>query len=387
MNQGGLTHVVVAGPQGRRVVVRQGFLKEAALEALIESTPELLNPIGDGLVFLPIGWQVPVGPSRIGFRLDLLFLASDGVLTLVETKLQANDESRREVIGQVLEYASWVEEWTVDTVRTVANQYLSSLRAPETIRGLNFDDAIVQAFGTALEDAPEEGLPETILSKLEASLLAGRLRVVCGVDETIESLERLVGYLSRNSQLDVILLQVNHFPLGDSKEAVLIPTLQGGKRDIVRSAVATVRLTEATLLESFDAGDDREAMRSLIEVARQAGASFEYGPSGVSVRAKSPAYKSPITVGWWYAPNRSGWMKTNDFSFGYAVVDYPDVPLKLKSRLEEYFRSIDTLGGHDASSKGVRAKRFEIESLKGMEGEVLAALRAIITDLIAAPGI
>lgn len=92
MAAGDLEHIVVSHNGTRTLVKRAGFLLEAELQALINASPELLGPLGDELRFLPIGWEVPLGPGR----LDLLFVDSNGVLTLIETKLRANSESRRE---------------------------------------------------------------------------------------------------------------------------------------------------------------------------------------------------------------------------------------------------------------------------------------------------
>ncbi|HXU23892.1 MAG TPA: hypothetical protein VN697_07665, partial [Tepidiformaceae bacterium] len=138
MEAGGLGHLVVVQKGKRRLVKRTGFVKEADLQSLILTSPELLGPLGAELRFIPIGWEVPLGPGR----LDLLFLDSDGVLTLVETKLKANNESRREVVGQILEYAAYAAEWSVDAVGVKAREFLASSYAPADIAGLSLEEAI-----------------------------------------------------------------------------------------------------------------------------------------------------------------------------------------------------------------------------------------------------
>ena len=77
---------------------------EAWLQRLIQEHPSLL-PIGmiepalQGPI--PICMELPV-PS--GF-VDNLMITADGGIVVVETKLWRNPEARREVIGQVLDYA------------------------------------------------------------------------------------------------------------------------------------------------------------------------------------------------------------------------------------------------------------------------------------------
>ncbi len=89
--------IVISSGGERQLVERSGFLKELELQDLIEKSPELLGALGGGLTFVPVGREVPVGSGFV----DLLFLDSEGVPTLVETKLRTNPESRRQVIGQI----------------------------------------------------------------------------------------------------------------------------------------------------------------------------------------------------------------------------------------------------------------------------------------------
>lgn len=56
---GGLEHVVVDTGGVRRTAKRTGFVLERLLQDLILETPELLGPLGDGLRFIPIGYEVP----------------------------------------------------------------------------------------------------------------------------------------------------------------------------------------------------------------------------------------------------------------------------------------------------------------------------------------
>ena len=50
-------------------------------------------------------------PTKAG-PVDLLFINSSGLLTLVECKLWKNPEARREVVGQILDYAKELSQWS-----------------------------------------------------------------------------------------------------------------------------------------------------------------------------------------------------------------------------------------------------------------------------------
>ncbi len=51
-----------------------------------------------------------------GLSIDALFATPDGRLALLEVKLWRNPEARREVIGQVLDYAERLTRWNYETL-------------------------------------------------------------------------------------------------------------------------------------------------------------------------------------------------------------------------------------------------------------------------------
>lgn len=380
MDAGGLGHLVVVHAGKRRLVKRTGFVKEADLQSLILASPELLGPLGAELRFIPIGWEVPLGPGR----LDLLFLDSDGVLTLIETKLRANNESRREVIGQILEYAAFAAEWSVEAVAVKAREFLASGHAPADIAGLSLEEAIAIRMEWLADDEDElRAKTDGLMAKLASSMKDGRLRIVCGVDEKIETLERLVRYLSTHSDLQVVLLQVNRFPVDDDM-SVLVPTLHGDLDDGPGrpSTAPPQRLTASSLIESFSDAADRDVVNQLIKTASTAGASFEWGPSGVSIRARTPVQQQPVTVAWIFAPGKSTWMRTREISFGHGL-DYPTTAPELRAVIEGYYQELVSAGiGADASSKGVHARWLT----PAQTSERLSELTALLTKVINALG-
>ena len=116
MQAGDLRHVVVSQSGDRSLLTRSGFVKELELRRLILSAPELLGPLGPDLRFVRLDGRCRWGRDAW----TSCSLTPDGTLTLVESKLEANDECRREVVGQVLEYAAYASDWTLDDVRQTA---------------------------------------------------------------------------------------------------------------------------------------------------------------------------------------------------------------------------------------------------------------------------
>lgn len=103
--------------------MREGLLGktlEDALQTFFEKYPQIIpgkqiDPVsGDPPHFVLLRREMPVG----GGSLDHLFVDQKGTLTLVETKLFQNPESRREVIGQTIEYAAnAIEFWAGGAAR------------------------------------------------------------------------------------------------------------------------------------------------------------------------------------------------------------------------------------------------------------------------------
>ena len=86
--------------------IKQGVLpSEQMLEDMIVARPKILSS-----EWMLVGRQVDTG---YGGRIDLLAIAPDGSLVLVELK---RDRTPREVVAQALDYAAWVEELDPDDV-------------------------------------------------------------------------------------------------------------------------------------------------------------------------------------------------------------------------------------------------------------------------------
>ena len=120
------------------------FTGEGKLQDYLEKYPTLI-PLADIVEgasdLICIGREVAAGPGSI----DLLCIDKDGLLTVVETKLRRNREARREVIGQIIEYASYVSQWTPNDVYRIASEYFAkSTRVPESYKGKTLDETVVE---------------------------------------------------------------------------------------------------------------------------------------------------------------------------------------------------------------------------------------------------
>ena len=128
-------------------------------------------------------WMLIGRQEKTGFeeRIDLLAIAPDGSLVLIELK---RNRTPREVVAQALDYAAWVENLTADKIAQIYRRFSN---------GGNLDDAFKQHFGTELNE-------ETLNESHQIILVAAKLD---------DSTERIIKYLNdRDIPINVLFFQV-----------------------------------------------------------------------------------------------------------------------------------------------------------------------------------
>jgi hypothetical protein len=146
---------------------------EALLEEMIVASPEILAP-----EWMMIGRQEDTG---FGGRIDLLALAPDGALILIELK---RGKTPREVVAQAIDYASWAERLEAQDITRIYARFSG---------GKSLDEAFKARFGTALD-------PETLNQSHQIVIVAATLDAAS---------ERIVDYLNRRDiPINVLCFQV-----------------------------------------------------------------------------------------------------------------------------------------------------------------------------------
>jgi hypothetical protein len=145
---------------------------EQLLEDMIIRDPRILST-----EWMSIGRQEITG---FGGRIDLLAIAPDGSLVLVELK---RDRTPREVIAQAMDYASWVEQLTADRIAQIYQRFSG---------GGNLDEAFAQRFG----------------SELDEETLNGSHQIIIVASELDASTERIVNLNDKDIAINVVFFQV-----------------------------------------------------------------------------------------------------------------------------------------------------------------------------------
>lgn len=166
---------------GNPAEIPQGILpSEQMLEDMIVAQPRI--PSSDWML---IGRQEDTGH---GGRIDLLAIAPDGTLVLVELK---RDRTPREVVAQALDYAAWVEALDAEDVASIYSRFSS---------GGSLATDFQTRFGQPLDE-------DTINDSHQIVIVAAQLDA---------SSERIVGYLNdRGLAINVLFFQV--FDHGDEQ--------------------------------------------------------------------------------------------------------------------------------------------------------------------------
>jgi hypothetical protein len=183
---------------------------EAELQHLLIESPSLIpiDEIREGvspLVFAVGEFGLPGSGNT-----DILAFSADGDIAIIECKLAANPESRRKVIGQILEYASYL--WGMSD-REVDSRV-------QRLRGKNLPDLIEEAVAGEWDRASfENGVTQ--------SLANGAFTLIIVVDEINDELRRIIRYINdcSKSAFSLHALEVRRFQAGGIE--IIVPQLHG----------------------------------------------------------------------------------------------------------------------------------------------------------------
>ena len=225
------TPMFIERGNGRRLE-RSGFasveLSEGRLQSLLADHPEVL-PVEDiDPSFAPprtVGREVQTAAGPI----DVLFVSPAGLVTIVETKLWRNPEARREVVGQILDYAKELSGWGYEDLDAAAK----ASGHPEGLWGLVHDQS----------DGP--GSEGRFVDAVTRNLRAGRLLLVVAGDGIREGVERLADYVQEapQSRFQLALVELQLYDI-DNDTQLVVPTV--ARTVEIERAVVSVHTTPGT---------------------------------------------------------------------------------------------------------------------------------------------
>jgi hypothetical protein len=179
--------------------------------------------------WLLVSREFPLPDEEGGGRrwsVDHLFLDQDGVPTIVEVKRCSDPRIRREVVGQMLDYAAnAVVYWPVENIRA------------------RYEGGHADSDQRMIEFLGEDADPEEFWQRVKTNRQAGRVRLVFVADRIPSELRRVVEFL--NTQMDpaeVFALEIEQFV--GSGLTTLVPRIIGQTAEAERRKGRARRFNE-----------------------------------------------------------------------------------------------------------------------------------------------
>jgi len=246
------------------------YENENAIQSLLASYPDVLA--GDQFAgeeprrWALVAREVEVPDSEGGsarWSLDHLYLDQDAIPTLVEVKRRSDTRSRREVIGQMFDYAAnGPSYWAIGDLQT-------SFAKTHADVDNDSSEALRKLFGDGID-------AENYWLRVEDNLRNGRIRMIFVVDDMPPELLRIVEFLARqmrDSEVYAVEIRQHLSPAGRLLSTRVLGRTQNAETKIAKTQSAIV-LSEGEWFDRLEAKHGQTARASaiaMIEGARQLG--------------------------------------------------------------------------------------------------------------------
>lgn len=312
--------IILDGPNtgAERVLVEVPLdapsFREDRLQDLIATHPTVLPIQEIEPAFAPLICLGREVPCKSGY-VDILFTSATGYLTLVETKLWDNPESRREVVGQIIDYAKDLSRWSFEDLDQAVRRAMN----PPELKG----KGLIEIVRCAQPDFPEVSYRDTVSRNLRrgsALLIVAGNGIREGVAEIAEYLQ---GTPNLHFSLALVELALFQFNRHETWPLLVQPRILTQTVQVVR-AVVEVRaaeglevkvtlpaeteteeqkprrtLTEEAFFEQLVAATNvatADGVRELIEDLRRLGLIQKWGAISASLRFPDPLKDREFTV-------------------------------------------------------------------------------------------
>lgn len=339
---------------------RSPYPTEDTLQELLHRHPEILASVNPDSPrrWLAVSRELPIASEEGGYgrwSADHLFLDQDAIPTIVEDKRSSDSRIRREVVGQMFDYAANVVAF--GPVTALHETYQATCAAEghdpdEDVRALLGPDGDIVGFW---RDA-------------ETNVRAGRIRMVFVADEVPPELKGVVEFLNRQmSPAEVLAVEVPQYVdrTGLSGLKTLVPVVYG--RTVQSQAVKgeTPRSTPGTQWDEdrfFAKLADRppvdaDVAKRIMQWCRRRGLTEDWG-KGVDFGSWYSRMQSPGEAFNWLTLWTSGTLEINFWQISRGVFGtQPELTREFFDRLNNVNN-----GGWD-SSRMTKRPSFRYDQL------------------------
>ena len=270
--------------EGNVIMREAAYPTEDLFQRMLADASEVLcgdqiNP-ADPRRWLLISREMPIADREAGaarWSVDHLFLDQDGIPTFVEVKRSTDTRLRREVVGQMLEYAAnAVVYWPLNTIqdRFAAQSERQNKDAHEALA--NF----------LRHDVADQAMEDKYWEDVQHNLRSGRIRMLFVADVIPPELTRIIEFLNKQMNLAQVLGVEVPLYTGEPGYELLVPSLVGqtAEAQAAKTTASPRRLWDE---ESFYAdlsdrlGEEGErTVRGIVDWLRQHGGRAQFGGAG-----------------------------------------------------------------------------------------------------------
>lgn len=302
------------------------YQNEDLLQSMVEKYPELLA--GDQINSDdPVRWMMVRREAGISdkdqgagrWSLDHFLLDQNAIPTFVETKRSSDTRIRREVVGQMLDYAANAQKyWPVSHIRSMTETQFGGKDAAElallALLELNMDEDN----SAAIED---------YWKQVEDNLRHGHVRLLFVADKLPAELKRVIEFLNEQmKESEVLGVELPQY--SGSKIKALVPRVIGMTEAIKQEkqrGSAKSRLTQSEFLDTIP-GVARAFFEKAITESVKRGMETYWGSSGFSLRSSGALNKPSLFYGF----PRGGTRHNGPVAQGY-VGNIKDIELREKT--------------------------------------------------------
>ena len=213
------SNIFLIDERGQAVELRNAqYQDEDAFQRLIADHPELLNCVlpaaAEPQRWIFVAREVGVPDHSEGYAqwfLDHLLLSYDGVPALVEVKRCTDSRIRREVVGQMLDYAAnGCAYWDASALRE------------------NYEAWCKQAGCDPLSElCPDQESVDAYWDRVGTNLRNRKVRLLFVADQIPDSLQRIIEFLNEQmADTEVLGVELCQY-VSDQKHRILVPNVIG----------------------------------------------------------------------------------------------------------------------------------------------------------------
>jgi hypothetical protein len=258
--------IFVIQDQKLRVLTRTSFRHEEELQKALEAHPDVIAGVATSsevprLLLVSREAGVASADSNRAYALDHLFVDHEGTPVLVEVKLRRDTRIRREVVGQLLDYAALgVAHWTVSDMRAAVAARLD---------GQTEAEALSESLGTPLT-------PDEFWQRVGDNLERRRIRLVFVADELPRDLVTVIEFLNDQMRdVEVLGVEVPKFA-ADGVQA-LVPRVYGKTSRAVEAKGYWNRATFLQQAQQYRTAQQVDFMTRLLDDVERRGARQSWG--------------------------------------------------------------------------------------------------------------